>query len=374
MSEFNSIEEIAHEIGAKYEWETTTNNTVSSAIKNIIALYAFNGTWKTMLSSEFLVLNDYNESGDDDLPENTVRRVLCYNAFLEDLFSWDNQNQILTFEKNSWESKLIEEQGLQSKIIDNFKRFLNTKIEPDFDFIRWKVVFLIPTWNDNTPTNIKISRWEESIFIWTVFYTIVELVIEELNTKEEDRSTDLFNHLDYIVIDDPVSSIDDTKIITLAVELVELIKSDKEKKLKFLLTTHHPLFYNVFINSFKRNKIESLILKKTASWLELKWQWDSPFGYHLLVKKDIQNAINSWNIQKYHFNLFRWLLEKTSNFLWMNEYWTCIDWENKNEFLKLINLYSHNRLESMEYRDVTDESKELFKEKFEAFINKYNFN
>jgi len=32
---------------------------------------------------------------------------LCYNAFLEDLFSWDNENNILNF-SDSWEKDLIK--------------------------------------------------------------------------------------------------------------------------------------------------------------------------------------------------------------------------------------------------------------------------
>jgi hypothetical protein len=107
--------------------------------------------------------------------------------------------------------------------------------------------------------------------------------------KKDSRTTDIFNDLEYIIIDDPVSSIDDTRIITLAVKLGHLIKNDhiaeyleitkkeleKEKlaqdvienklkeirteeyselKLKFLLTTHHALYYNVIVNSFRQEK------------------------------------------------------------------------------------------------------------------------
>ena len=101
--------------------------------------------------------------------------------------------------------------------------------------------------------NIKVSKSEESILIWSIFYSILETAIEALNTEEvENRITDEFNYLEYIVIDDPVSSIDDSRIIEIAVNLFRIINSSKNKQLNFLITTHHALFYNVLFNSLRR--------------------------------------------------------------------------------------------------------------------------
>lgn len=401
MAEFNSIEEVSNEI------QNILNSSTDQ--KSIALLYAFNWTWKTRLSNEFNKLN-YN----DDWEEKTQKKVLCYNSFLEDLFNWDNENLSLKF-NDSWEKKLIKDEWFDSKIKNNFKNFLNTKIEPNIDLETWLITFSIPSGDDDIKTDIKISRGEESIFIWIIFYTILEIVIDELIQIESNRSTDIFNNLQYIILDDPVSSIDDTNITTLAIKIIELIKTtpdtyinpkvEKKKRelisqefsddyiktrlrefknklllnykkieLKFVVTTHHPLFYNIFCNSFKDKKKYSCILQWLDNWFELKNHHDSPFWYHLLVKDELKKAINEDNIQKYHFNLFRWLLEKTINFLWINDYWDCVDWSEKNKFLRLINLYSHDRLEPMEFKEVSDEDKILFKEMFEKFINKYNFN
>lgn len=63
------------------------------------------------------------------------------------------------------------------------------------------------------------------MLIWSVFYTVLKTAIDALNTiKVEDRSTSVFDDLECIIIDDPVSSIDDTKIITMAIKLIEAIK------------------------------------------------------------------------------------------------------------------------------------------------------
>lgn len=405
MTEFNSIEEVSQEIKNKLNSSTDK--------KSIALLYAFNGTWKTRISREF---DKLNYSIEDE--ESEKKKVLCYNAFLEDLFSWDNEKNTLKF-TDSWEMKLIKDQWLDKKIINNFQIFLGTKIEPKIDFENRLITFTV-LWDNNNYEEIKISRGEESIFIWTIFYTIVENAIDELIQIKKNRSTDVYNDLEYIILDDPVSSIDDTRIITLAVKIVELIKINintylnpqiekKEKelisqdfaddyiksrvselrsklsenyneiKLKFLITTHHALFYNVLYNSFYRFKKEKkyfyILHKNDNNELELRGQnnW-SPFGYHLLIKDEIQKAINTWNIQKYHFNLFRNLLEKSSSFLWINNYWDLINWENKDEFLRIINLYSHSSLDELEYRELSEKDKKIFIEKFEKFIQKYHFN
>jgi hypothetical protein len=42
---------------------------------------------------------------------------------------------------------------------------------------------------------------------------------------------------------------------------------------------------------------------------------DSPFSYHLYLKYEIEKAIETGQIHKYHFNYLRNILEKMSTFL-----------------------------------------------------------
>src|SRR5690606_3979088 len=86
---------------------------------------------------------------------------------------------------------------------------------------------------------------------------------EVLNEPEpENRTTDKFNHLEYVFIDDPVSSLDDNHLIELAVDVARLV-INSESDLKFIITTHNPLFYNVLFNEFNRVKrTKKLILNK----------------------------------------------------------------------------------------------------------------
>ena len=195
------------------------------------------------------------------------------------------------------------------------------------------------------------------------------LIDDVLIEDETTRSTQEFNNLKYIIIDDPVSSIDDTKIISIAVKLAKLIDSCENTEINFLITTHHALFYNVIFNTLKK---EGYILSKDGKTFRLeKQKGDSPFGYHLLLKETLKNAILQNNIEKYHFNLFRNLLEKTANFLGIQNWGDCVSGNRKDEFLRKINLYSHSKLSDLEPKDLSPEDKEIFKETFEEFIKKY---
>src|SRR5690606_29735385 len=125
-----------------------------------------------------------------------------------------------------------------------------------------------------------------------------------------------FDQLEYVFIDDPVSSLDDNHLIELAVNLVQLIKSSLSD-LKFIITVHNPLFYNVLHNEFKNDKFKKYFLKKNEDreYDLITQSNDSPFSYHLFLKTEIEKAIETGELKKYHFNFLRNILEKTSTFL-----------------------------------------------------------
>ena len=389
--DFDTIELVSRDLRNKLDAEDR---------KNLCLLYAFNSVGKTRIAKEFTLLN----TEDEDTGEWEYK-TLCYSAFLEDLFKWDNENNILNFDTNSWEFRLVKDEGLGPKIADNFKNFLNTKTEPEIDLDTGKAVFNIITGGD-VLENIKISRGEEGIFMWSVFYTILEVVRNELTTLPERRSVHIFDNLQYIVIDDPVSSIDDQRIISLALRISELIKGSSkeifletkrkelegqnftpeyitqglkehganylELNLKYLITTHHPLFYNVVFNSIKAKKRYAHVLKKDDKFYLID-QSESPFGYHLLIKDEIQKAIEKGVVKKYHFNLFRSLLEKTANFLGYVAWSDCFHGDRKSEMIRILNLYSHDRLAELENREMNDSDKKLFTEAFNAFVEDFRY-
>ena len=60
------------------------------------------------------------------------------------------------------------------------------------------------------------------------FFVLIETIIAELNIDEiSGRSTDEFDDIQYIFIDDPVTSLDDNHLIQLAIYLKEVIVNSK---------------------------------------------------------------------------------------------------------------------------------------------------
>ena len=334
-------------------------------------IYAFNGAGKTRLSREFRLLSDPKDSSDES-EVNTFSKAIYYNAFTEDLFYWFNdlENDVereLRIHPNgftNWLVTFLEDQGLDQKIRENFQRYTSEKLIPHIESDFSKVNFSFTNGSEVPLQNIKISKGEESNFIWSVFYSLLEQVVEERNISDfSDRSTQDFNDLEYIFIDDPVSSLDENHLIELAVDIAKLIKSSKSS-LKFIITTHSPLFYNVLHNEFSKPKFKKYILNKLDDGnVELLPQRsDSPFSYHLFLKNEIEQALGSGTLQKYHFNFLRNILEKSATFLGYDNWKDLLPERTAGErntlHSRIIDISSHSKNSSEEIVLPTQQDKE----------------
>lgn len=354
--------------------------------KKVQLIYAFNGTGKTRLSREFKNLIAPTSSEEPD-GEPTRRKFLYYNAFTEDLFFWDNDllaNEAprLKIQKNSFTDWLLRDNGLDGAVIKNFQYYTDDKLTPDFNDDFSEIAFYFARGNDEQIENIKISKGEESNFIWSIFYVLIRQVIAELNIpedSEEGRSTDQFNDLEYIFIDDPVSSLDENHLIQQAVDLADLIKLSKPG-LKFIITTHNVLFYNVLYNELKKLEKEKksyLLLKnEDGSFDILEKQGDSnkSFSYHLHLKGVIEKAIENQQVERFHFMLLRNLYEKTANFLGYKQ-WSDILPEDsrRNYFQRIINFTSHSTLSNEAFAEPTPQEQETVKLLLQHLLDNYNF-
>jgi len=207
----------------------------------------------------------------------------------------------------------------------------------------------------------------------------LEQVIDVLNIEEPtDRETNQFDQLEYVFIDDPVSSLDDNRLIELAVNLAHLIKSSKSE-LKFIITTHNPLFYNVLHNEFKKDTFMKYFLKKNEDGaFDLVHQSnDSPFSYHLFLITEIGKAIEVGQIKKYHFNFLRNILEKTSTFLGYDNWGELLpkDTNGKaNPYEKrIVNISSHSKHSGDETIELTDDDKRVLKYMMNTIKEMYRF-
>ena len=348
--------------------------------KNVQLIYAFNGTGKTRLSKEFSKLFQSEE----DSP--TRDKILYYNAFTEDLFFWDNdldnnQDFKLKIQPNSFISWIIEEQGQDQNIISNFQHYTDDKLNPIFDLTNNQVFFSFQRGNGEEREYVKLSKGEESNFIWSVFYTLLEFVISERKLIEaEERSTHDFDDLEYIFIDDPVSSLDENHLIEVASNLAGLIKESNQEKLglKFIITTHSPLFYNVLHNELGNADKYRLEKLEDGTYLMPNQRKDSPFAYHLFLCEQITQAIENGNIQKFHFNFLRNLYEKTSTFLgykdWKELFPQDADDRVKNAYKKrILDFASHSKHSAEEVSALNPEHKQLLIYLFNDFIERYHF-
>ena len=353
---------------------TEIAQTLRDTDKKVQLIYAFNGVGKTRLSREFKELIS-PKNQDDELEEHKTK-ILYYNAFTEDLFYWDNdldgdRVRKIIIHPNGFTNWVLKEQGQENNILKHFQHYTSDKLTPRFNEEYNEITFSIEGGNETVIENIKISKGEESCLIWCVFYSLLEQVVEVLNVAEEaDRETAQFDDLKYVFIDDPVSSLDENHLIELAVNIAELIKSS-QSGLKFIITTHNPLFYNVLYNEFnnsdKRYSYKSkhsikrrLEKMNDGTYLFVEQSADSPFSYHLFLLTELEKAIKSEEIKKYHYNFLRQILEKTSTFLGYTGWKELLPHDEQETYYnRIINLCSHAKHAGEETSLIDDNDKRV---------------
>ncbi len=363
---------------------------VADLEKNINLIYAFNGTGKTRLSVGYKDVtkerNNGNHSG------------VYYNAYSEDLFNWDNDEENdgvdvrLTIQKSSLNQfhSLIDEKALEEKL---------TPYKPKFDY-RFKyfdelkegiesITFFLkegdkeveeeeeeekkdePAQNENPA--IKISRGEEQIFKWCFFLALFDV---EGWTGEGNQATHFF-------IDDPVSSLDDHNIFVTISSLMDLI--DKHfKSRKIIITTHHIGFFSILADWLTRgdkaSKYEKQIniykLKNNEGVVELVGPRKEVFLYHLELLRALKEAIDANKIYVYHFALLRQILENISSFLGVRNFshvLTEIGITDPDKKSQLVNTMAHKSVFRYELREPVPDNKKDIIDIFNAIQNKYNF-
>ncbi|UWR47863.1 AAA family ATPase [Phaeobacter inhibens] len=377
-----------------------------AADKKVQLIYAFNGTGKTRLSRALKnLIAPKAEDGQEG--ELSRERILYYNAFTEDLFYWDNDlegngNAKLVIQPNTFTEWILAEQGQEPNITRNFQRYANDKLTPTFNqeyTVQTKdelgqdkeivikafseVTFSVEAGGDEKTGNFKISKGEESNFIWSIFFTLLEEVVSVLSIAEVgDRPTEQFNGLQYVFVDDPVSSLDENHLIELAVNLADLIKV-APSQLKFVITTHNPLFYNVLHNELdlrKQGKKEGCYLLERMEDgtfnLNVKYgDANKSFSYHLHLKKVLEEAIAGNAVERYHFTLLRNLYEKTAGFLGYARWSDLLDTVegSKDAYVRAINTFTHSALSNEQVRDPSPAEKNTVKLLLDNLVNNYAY-
>lgn len=334
-----------------------------------VLIYAYNGTGKTRLSVEFKNKGKKKEVGD----------TLYFNAFTEDLFHWDNdlENDLERTLKINIDSKFFngfKELALEEKIFAYLERY--AEFDFKFDYEKWIVVFSKKIPNPKykpdaeepeytIQDNIKVSRGEENLFIWCIFLAICELTID---------GAESYSWVKYIYIDDPISSLDDNNAIAVASDLSQLLKKGKDN-VKFIISSHHSLFFNVVCNELKKHGCKRYFLHKNGNeGYTLQATDETPFFNHVALLSELQRVANSGEINTYHFNILRSILEKTSTFFGYDDFSKCIHGiEDEVLYSRALNLLSHGKYSIYEPVEMGEDNKNLFKNILQAFLSKYQF-
>ncbi|MBR5493859.1 MAG: AAA family ATPase [Alistipes sp.] len=381
---------------------TEIAQTLKDTDKKVQLIYAFNGVGKTRLSREFKELVAPKTEGEEAEEEKPIK-VLYYNAFTEDLFYWDNdldedKNRKLIIHPNNFTDWIFKDQGQESNVITHFQHYTNDKLTRSFNqeyatknadgkdiTVRAysEIKFSLERGDDNPIDNIKISKGEESCLIWCVFFSLIKLVIDTLNESDPaNRDTNQFDELEYIFIDDPVSSLDENHLIELAVNIAELIRQS-ESNVQFIITTHNPLFYNVLYNELelkKKNKQGNeccyLLRKDDDGTYELNGKLgdsNKSFSYHLHLRQILQDAVDNNSIEKYHFMLLRNLYEKTANFLDYPQWSELLPEDKKTYYNRIIQFTSHSTLSNEAIPEPTEPEKNTLKFLLKHLIDNYSY-
>lgn len=358
-----------------------------------VLLYAYNGTGKTRLSMAFKNKGKKKNGGD----------TLYFNAFTEDLFTWDNdlkndENRTLKINELSNFFNGFKDLSLENRIFAHLERY--AKINFKIDYEKWTISFsrIIPNpkYNPHNPNNrepetieqngIKISRGEENIFIFCIFLAICELVID---------GAEAYKWVKYIYIDAPISSLDENNAITIANDLSNIIGKCKGKA-KVVISSHHSLFYNVMYNELRKSSRSYFLYKTSSEEYRLQKTEDTPFFHHIALLCELKQRVeqykkereeNKENIQTnilntYHFNILRSILEKTAVFFGYTDFSFCLknkkgkdedNDKNENLYARALNIMSHGKYSIFSPVGMMPDSADLFVEIFETFIKKYDF-
>jgi wobble nucleotide-excising tRNase len=337
-------------------------------LKDLVLFFAHNGTGKTRLSMEF------KEAGKEYNAERVVtkRDTLYFNAFTEDLFSWHNdlENDTERYLKLNTDSAFFDglrELELDAKIESFFQNYVDLKFNIDYEgaIVRFSRSIIVEE-AEQTIENIKISRGEETLFIWCFFLAICQLAIDK---------DPAYDWVKYIYIDDPISSLDENNAIAIACDLANLLTSEGSE-IKTVISTHHSLFFNVLFNEFGRkvkNKRYFLHFKEPNDYA-LQDTGDTPFFHHIATISELKKVVESDKIFTYHFNALRSILEKTASFFGFDKIDKCIHGlEDEVLFERALQLFSHGKYSIFDPQEMIGDNKDLFKRIFNGFLAKYEF-
>lgn len=359
---------------------------------DLVLLYAYNRTGKTRLSMAF---KDAGKRRSRKNPTATPD-TLYFNAFTEDLFTWENDlegdsvRRLRLNEKSSFFNAMTE-----LALDETIARYLFRYADFEFDFTYKEVpaesgAVSKPdyvSFRKGAETNIKVSRGEQNIFIWCVFMSICERMLDGHESYQGRK---------YLYIDDPISSLDDNNAISVACDLAKLLRRAAARKdgagapapIKVIFSSHHALFFNVMCNEIGRRVEGEAKVSHKRYFLHrphgeeaftLQATEDTPFFHHVATLAELQRAADpiKGKLYTFHFNALRSVMEKTASFFGHPNIAFCLkaldNEEDRALFNRALNLLSHGAYAIHEPTEMGEDNKALFRRILRDFIARFDF-
>lgn len=357
---------------------------------HLVLLYAYNRTGKTRLSMEFKDTGKRKNNGNAD--------TLYFNAFTEDLFTWENDldgdtARHLRLNPDSTFFNGLKDLALDETIANYLARYAD--FDFDIDYTAWKISFskeVLRARRGGEPeriveTNIKISRGEQNIFIWCLFMAICERMLDGHVSYQSNK---------YLYIDDPISSLDDNNAIAVACDLARLLRRAASRKatngdaapIKIVFSSHHALFFNVMCNEIGRAKDGEPKVAHKRYFLHrpdaegiytLRSTEDTPYFHHVATLAELLRAADkkTGKLYTFHFNALRSIMEKTASFFGHPDISFCLKALNNEEdralYNRALNLLSHGKYAIHEPTPMGDNNQELFRRILGDFVTTFQF-
>lgn len=345
-------------------------NELKSLNENIILIFAFNATGKTRLSVAYK-----NATKDEETGKHSG---VYYNAFSEDLFVWENDEEhdgtdirlnILPSSLNKFHSFLYEDLDSIISKLAAYNPQYHFRLNPYEDLE--KGIESVSFFSDeNEEEAIKISRGEERIFVWCFYLALLEI---DGWANEQDA---------HIFIDDPVSSLDEYNIFVTADTIFQQIERHYSKK-RIIITTHHIGLFSILANRLtkgeKSDRYKYLtalrILKKEKDRLVLSTPKGNALLFHLHLLQVLEEATKS-QLYTYHFSLLRQLLENVASFLGTGRMSYTLDQigvKSPDDVANVINTHAHKSVYYFQTELMNNKEQEYFKEILSKINEKYQF-
>lgn len=343
----------------------------------LVLLYAYNRTGKTRLSMEFKDAGKRKNNG--------IADTLYFNAYTEDLFTWENDlagdtARHLQLNSDSTFFNGLKDLALDETIAGYLSRYAD--FEFDIEYGTWKVTF-----RKGEAENIKISRGEQNIFIWCLFMAICERMLDGHVSYQSNK---------YLYIDDPISSLDDNSAIAVACDLAKLLRRAASRTgqngapapIKVVFSSHHALFFNVMCNEIGRAKEGEPKVSHKRYFLHrpngegvftLRATEDTPFFHHVAALAELQAAADpiTGKLYTFHFNALRSIMEKTASFFGHADISFCLkalaNEEDTALYNRALNLLSHGKYAIHEPTGMGEDNKDLFRRILRDFISTFKF-